>query len=87
MVWIGLGLTIVFGITSLLQYLDQRAKRPNLVAIRGQLDAICSLCDDAIKSEDITSTEAGRMFVKSIVRMSMGARHSLDTLLPTKPKQ
>lgn len=79
-------LTVVFGTISLLQYLNHRAERPSIKAVKGALETMSARCKSARDKNIATSPERVDEFINSIEDQVLSAKRALDTLLP-RPKK
>jgi hypothetical protein len=84
-VWtlIGWILTVVFGITSLIQFLEDRARSRNLMALRATIDSMVELSIDALR-ENREKPNPDKMLqtIHALFVMSRGLMESLGTMLP-----
>jgi len=82
---IGWILTIVFGITSLIQFLDDRARRRNIVALKATMDSMIRFSESAlIENEQTPNPDKLEQTIIALRHMSLAAQDSLDTMLPRR---
>jgi hypothetical protein len=80
---IGWILTIVFGITSLIQFLEERARRRNIMALRETILSMTELSVETLGQEEAThNPERLKQTIIALYHMSRAAKGALNTLLP-----
>ncbi len=87
--WLSLILAIVFGVLSLIQfvqYLIDRKTRSvydrNVVAARNSLGNLRAMCTEAINNAEIIKTEASKQFVRQIAFTALNIEETLTAIVP-----
>lgn len=79
-----LGIAIVSIVMNIFQLTVGWLLRKNMRAIKGSVQSISDMCNDALTSETFNNPEATKQLIKGIAFATVGVKRQLDTLLPTK---